>query len=70
MEPDEDDGNENDEDDDDAVRSGGVAAIMEQRMNGEEQRISGKIKEERCKAIAERSTVRRNECSFREVAKL
>jgi hypothetical protein len=66
VEPDEDDGNDDDEDDDDdAVRSGGVAAIMEQRMNGEEQMISGNQRRD-----AERSTVRRNECSFRELEKL
>lgn len=69
AEPGDDDGNEDDDDDDDdAVRSGGVAAIMEQRMNDKDKKINRKAKK-RCTAIAERSTVRRNEGSFGEFQK-
>ena len=44
---DDDDGNEDDlDDDDDAVRSGGVAAIMEQRMNDKDKKVNRGSKEE------------------------
>lgn len=63
MEPDDVDGNEEvEDDDDDAVRGGGVAAIMEQKMSGNQRRDAGRLERERER---ERSpTVRRNEGSF------
>lgn len=59
VEPDDVDGNEEvEDDDDDAVRGGGVAAIMEQKMSGNQRRDAGRLERERS------PTVRRNEGSF------